>query len=73
MLVVHVQLDYGLAAKGLQLSLVRTLLQVLLIALGTWRVHHEAGAIVVVVRVALVASQARDCVNNKCINECKLT
>lgn len=73
MLVVHVQLDYGLAAKGLQLSRVRALLQVLLIALGTWRVHHKAGAIVVVVRVALVASQARDCVNNKCINECKLT
>lgn len=73
MLVVYVQLDDGLAAKGLQLSLIRTLLQVLLIALGTWRVHHEAGAIVVVVWVALVAAQARDCMNNKCINECKLT
>lgn len=56
MLVVHVQLDDGLAAKGLQLTLVVTLLQVLLIALGTWRVHHEAAAIVVVVRVTLVAA-----------------
>lgn len=54
-LVVHLELDHGLPAEGLLAHGRHTVLQVLLVPLGARRVHHQAGAVFVLVRIALMA------------------
>lgn len=48
-LLIHFQLNDRLAAERLLIPLGRTVPQVLIVPLGAWRIHHEAGAVLIIV------------------------
>lgn len=61
LIVVYFEPDHGFAAKGLLAVFNIAFLQELVVPLGTWSVYHETGAVLVLMGVALVAANGRDC------------